>query len=166
MDPRTISDLQPLLFRNVQRLREYATLAADSNHERVTVAQERVLGAVFSHYPQGAKLKDIAKVLSLSAATISQTIDQLVREGLLDRVQSTEDRRAISIQPTEKCARIKEMNCERFAKLFSEAFGEFGADDIDLFGRMLEALLKTTTTYYENEKKKQSQVLVASEETA
>lgn len=166
MDQFQPTDIQPLMFKVAQRLREYATLLADSNHEHITVAQERVLAVLFSHFPHGAKVKDIAKELSLSPATTSQTIDSLVKEGLLDRVQSQEDRRAVIIQPTEKCARIKQVNSKRFAVLFAEALSKNSQDEIDCMGNMLLSLLETTKKYNDNEKKKQSQVMVIAEEHA
>ncbi len=167
MDANKELEAWPMIFKMAHGLREYGTLAAGAGcnkHEKITIAQERVLGVVFSRYPEGVMLKDIVKELSLSAATISQTIETLVREGLLDRVQSKHDRRAVSIQPTPRCAELRSINLRRFNTLFHDALQTYSQEERDLFIRMMESIIAKTKQYHDCEKKKQSQVMCAVEE--
>lgn len=48
------------------------------------------------------RLGDLAEVLMIDKSTTSRVVDSLVRKGLIARVHSMEDRRAVRLAPTKK----------------------------------------------------------------
>ncbi len=66
---------------------------------KLTIAQIRVVAVIFEHQPDGMMLKDIADELHLTPGAVSQTVDNLVREGIVERTVSPTDRRAVLIRP-------------------------------------------------------------------
>ena len=69
-----------------------------------------------------ATVSDIAKSASLSVATASQAIDQLVRLGLVSRHRSVEDRRMVLVRISEKGAKKLLQVPPVRHKLFSSRF--------------------------------------------
>jgi DNA-binding MarR family transcriptional regulator len=67
--------------------------------EEVTLPQYRVLVLVAQ---QPRRAVDLATVLNIAPSTGSRMCDRLVRKGLLQRSQATEDRRSVSLTLTEE----------------------------------------------------------------
>ncbi|MEG2075864.1 MAG: MarR family transcriptional regulator [Victivallaceae bacterium] len=60
-----------------------------------------VIGIIFS--PAGKKrVKDIAEELGITPGAVSQVVDKLVRDGVLDRCTDAEDRRSVVITLSEQ----------------------------------------------------------------
>lgn len=55
-----------------------------------------------SHHPDGVAVKDLATTCHVTSGAITQQIDALVTQGLLERVESTKDRRIVLIKLTTK----------------------------------------------------------------
>ena len=90
-----------LLWKTARKLRDRVERGGGDISIRSFSPRAEALDAVFAH-PDGVMLKDIAIEVGRSAGAASQTIDALVGEGLVERVVSRRDRRALVIFPTEK----------------------------------------------------------------
>jgi DNA-binding MarR family transcriptional regulator len=66
----------------------------------LTVPQFRVL-AFLSHH-EGASLSDVAEHIGLTLPSMSRAIDWLVRQKLVDRAPSVDDRRRVTLNLTEE----------------------------------------------------------------
>lgn len=75
----------------------------------ITVRENRVLSLICmltEDKPSGVTLKELAAVMKLAPATVSELVERLVQKDLLIRVQNPDDRRAIQITPTEHTQKL------------------------------------------------------------
>ena len=77
---------------------------------RLPLSQLRVVGVIYDRHPDGVMLKNIADELKLTPGAISQTVDVLVRENIVERSTSPSDRRAILLRPTAMGLKLKEQH--------------------------------------------------------
>jgi DNA-binding MarR family transcriptional regulator len=78
------------------------------NIMRVTLAQTKTVGLILERHPDGIMLKDVAKELGITPSAASQTVDALVKEGIIERCVSERDRRAVLLRPSPKGREIRE----------------------------------------------------------
>ncbi|MED1205696.1 MarR family winged helix-turn-helix transcriptional regulator [Heyndrickxia acidicola] len=78
----------------------FRLVKSDADRIGVTVVQLKVLHHISTCPNIG--LGELAEHLRLTNSTVSGVIDRLVHNGLIDRVTSPQDRRAISLQLTER----------------------------------------------------------------
>ncbi|HNE05172.1 MAG TPA: MarR family transcriptional regulator [Anaerolineales bacterium] len=78
-------------------VRSYIRATATSKFD-ITVEQFHVLRFV----RKGMSISELAIAKNISRPAISQAVDVLVKKGLLTRVQSTKDRRYVTLALTEK----------------------------------------------------------------
>ncbi len=70
----------------------------------------------------GITLIDLASALNLDTSTISRTIDNMVRDGLVERKANADDRRYIDISTTDAGQKIfDEINCT-FDQFYADIF--------------------------------------------
>ena len=113
--------------------------------DRLTGAQERVLGSVFSHCPKGAMVKDIAGELGLTPGAVSQTVESLVREGMLERRTSETDRRAVTVHPSEMCRRFRDANLGHFNNIMEKALSSVSQQERLAFLKVLKIVEQSFT---------------------
>ena len=76
----------------------------------------------------GTTLIDLASALSLDTSTISRTIDNMVRDGLVERKASADDRRYIDISLTDAGQKVfDEINCT-FDQFYTDIFNSIPAE--------------------------------------
>lgn len=93
------------------------------------------------HSPE-AKASDIARASGLSPGAVTQVCDELVKDGMVERTRSLDDRRVVHIQITDGGREIVERfrNSRRekirtvLAKLGEQDAGEF----VRIFGRVVD----------------------------
>ncbi len=138
-----------LIFQASHNLKEYALgIIGVEKTAHITVAQERVLAVVFSS-PDGIILKDIAAELHLTPGAVSQTIDSMVRDGILERIASPHDRRAVSIIPSARMMEYKNQNADIFKKIINEAWSDVNAKEREAFVEILEKIIAKTAPHRE-----------------
>lgn len=135
-------------FRAAHMLREYALTMSEGKPDKITVAQEKVLMVVFSN-SDGIMLKDIAKELQLTPGAVSQTIETLVRDGVLQRAASIRDRRAVIIRPTERALRIQKTNEGIFKEIMTQALEKVTENDRKAFVRVLGNIYEIAHSLHE-----------------
>ena len=72
----------------------------------VTMLQHAAIHAVREQGP--LNITGLAEQLRLNQSTVSSLVDRMERDGLMRRVQSSSDRRAVSLRLTEKAEQIAE----------------------------------------------------------
>lgn len=91
----------------------------------------------------GLSLKELAEKLSLEKSTVSRSIDQLTKNGFIDRVIPPDNRRSIKLELTEKgikaCKDIH-WNSDNYIEL---AFKNMPPTDQDEFLRLFRTLTGT-----------------------
>lgn len=120
-----------MLWKTAEKLRRHGGKA-----EKGRSAREAVMEVVIAH-PDGIMVKDIAKAISRSPGSVSQTIEMLVRDGMVSRTVSQRDRRAVTIHPT---ARGRAARADYFLSLngmVSEALASVTAEEREVFEKVL-----------------------------
>lgn len=93
-----------------------------------------------SHFKDGVSVKDLADKCHITSGGATQQIDALVEQGLLERVESKQDRRVVLIQLTKKAKAelkaFKQAQFDEIADAFTELSNEDVAKLIDLLGKI------------------------------
>ncbi len=96
---------------------------AFSKHEHKdlpTRAQMGILYAVSIHHE--SSIKDLAGRFSMSSSAVTQLVDSLVKDGMLERVEHALDRRKLKLSITgkgkEKLAEARNAHATSLAKIF------------------------------------------------
>ena len=103
------------IWRNLMRLADRlgsSGIAECDLPNRLPLPQLRVIGVIYDRHPAGVMLKEIADELKLTPGAISQTVDVLVRENIVERTTSPTDRRAILLKPTAMGLELKEQHAQ------------------------------------------------------
>jgi MarR family transcriptional regulator for hemolysin len=88
----------------------------------------------------GATQRMIAMRLQVTDVTAGRLIDRLCAEGLLERHEDPEDRRAYRVYPTAQAQPVLAELQELAASHAREAFAGFQADDLAELGGLLDAI--------------------------
>ena len=96
-------------------------LASYTNQKgELTLIQIRTL--LFIRKKGSVRASDLSREFNVTPATITAQIDRLVEDGWLERINSTEDRRAINIAVTKKTDKqldsIVEDNLKKYSWIF------------------------------------------------
>ena len=102
----------------------------------ISIPQLKLLGCLFRCQGEGMRLKDIAFEMDITPGGMSQAVDVLVRNGLVERCNSEVDRRAVSIRlSSEGKARRKKVH-DFFVGMTEELIEDISDDDLEAFCRV------------------------------
>ena len=102
----------------------------------ISIPQLKLLGCLFRHQGEGMRLKDIAFEMDITPGGMSQAVDVLVRNGLVERFSSEVDRRAVSIRLSkEGQAKRKKIN-DFFVGMTEELIEDISDEDLETFCRV------------------------------
>lgn len=102
----------------------------------ISISQLKLLGCLFRHKGEGMRLKDIAFEMDITPGGMSQAVDLLVRNGLVERFSSEVDRRAVSIRLSDEGkAKRKSIN-DFFVSMTEELIEDISAEDLETFCRV------------------------------
>lgn len=145
-----------LILQTSDLIKNYAATMGNTAVDRITLAQQSVLSVVYSHHGGGVRVKDIAEELHLTPGAVSQTVEALVREGIVERVTDDHDRRAVLIRPSEKGRKIKEMASTHIGQIMRDVLAEVDDGDIEGFIKVINLVMEKVHERYETLKKTQS----------
>lgn len=140
MEPRHGLSWQ-MIFRIAYLFKQYGFMECDAHAEKMTITQEKILGVIFSH-ADGVMLKDIAKEMRLTPGAVSQSVDLLVREGLVEREAAPHDRRAVIIRPTSKGRDVRDRVGKKFTRVMESVLSDEEPAARESFVVILEKLYK------------------------
>ena len=145
---RSVTDSEAV-WRNLMRLADRLSSTGVTDCDlpsRLPLSQLRVVGVIYDRHPAGVMLKDIADELKLTPGAISQTVDVLVRENLVERTTSPTDRRAILLRPTAAGLELKEQHARQINAVMQTISKDVKSEDFDIFTRVLANLLEQINT--------------------
>ena len=111
------------VWRNLLRLADRLSSSGTTNCDlpaRLPLSQLRVMGVIYDRHPEGVMLKEVADELKLTPGAISQSVDVLVRENLVERTTSPSDRRAIQLRPTAAGLALKEQHSQNIENIMEK----------------------------------------------
>jgi DNA-binding MarR family transcriptional regulator len=114
----------------------------------LTVPQIKTLFFVSNH--GGTNPTRLATALGVTPPNVTGIIDRLVEQGLLVRQNSSEDRRVLVLQTTEKGESILSGLRERRTEAMREILEYLDADNLSQIVKGLAELARVAQTYEEN----------------
>ncbi|MBV9842030.1 MAG: MarR family transcriptional regulator [Sphingomonadaceae bacterium] len=105
-----------------------------------TRAKWMLIGTVAAN--PGATQRMIATRLEVTDVTAGRLIDRIVAEGLLERREHPQDRRAYCVYLTGAAQPLLDMLARTARTLESEVFAGFSDGELELLGQMLDRLAR------------------------
>lgn len=102
----------------------------------ISIPQLKLLGCLFRHQGEEMRLKDIAFEMDITPGGMSQAVDVLVRNGLVKRVSSEVDRRAVSIRLSEAGQAQRKRLYDFFTGMTKELIEDIPEEDLETFCRV------------------------------
>jgi DNA-binding MarR family transcriptional regulator len=133
VSPELVADeLRPVLLRLARGLRH------ESEQFGITSRQVTLLWLIKTR--PGLSLRELAAEERISPPALSGSVDRLEREGLVERVRSTEDRRRVGLVLTPHGRRLLGRVRERRTAWLSARLGTLDPDELEAVERALEPL--------------------------
>lgn len=129
--PYLLAQAHSLLTRHVTRF------AAEQNSSRNDF---RVLVTLVDN--NDLSLGQLAKMMQIKQPTLSRIIDKLVFAGLVERRESTDDRRAIKIRLSPLGQREAKPLLKQAQKFNDEIVSSLGAEDSEALKRILNRIIE------------------------
>jgi DNA-binding MarR family transcriptional regulator len=113
-----------------------------------------LLKVVKNSGPSHCRIQDIADVLGIEAPSVSRTVQELERDGLVTRQQDDTDRRASQVRLTEAGVRqLAKLQSAKRARL-NAALHDWSNNDRQALARLLHQLAEAFTTSTETKQTK------------
>ncbi len=132
-----------LLFRVTDALRNQSQKKSPDPTKKITLARLRIMGCLFEHNGKPLMLKEIAEKFNFTPGAVSQTIDSLVKEGMVERLASPTDRRAVCIRLTCEGEEIRNHLDRSFTGSMEKLVAEIPKEKLESFLEVLEFLLSS-----------------------
>jgi MarR family transcriptional regulator for hemolysin len=117
-------------------------LTFDQEAERIGLTRAKWSVVAEANRDPGATQRNIAMRLQVTDVTAGRLIDRLCAEGLLERHENPEDRRAYRVYPTAPAQPILARLQDLATVHAREAFTGFSDDQLAEFDEMLEAIAR------------------------
>lgn len=99
------------------------------------VGQEMLLCGLWDK--EGVTQAELAEKVMIQPATVTNMLQRLEREGIVERTPDTDDRRISRVYTTEKGRDMEEAVQEKWSRLEQEAFGGLNVEERFLLRRLL-----------------------------
>ena len=113
------------LFDVSDILRNTSYYLLEKNKVQFNFAEFPIVQFFFERPDARPAMKDLLAVTGLSSGAVSQAVDALIQDGLLERVRSEQDHRSILIQVTEQLREFRKTPLHHFEKML-EALQVYG----------------------------------------
>lgn len=120
---------------------------------RTTLGKLRLMNYLFflsSKKKEKPMVKDLAARFHLSSGVISQTLNALIQDGMVERIDSTLDHRIIRVQLTQQGLRMRRQCATSYTCFMQNFFSRIEPEKVELFDRILDL----TISFLRNEGKR------------
>ena len=100
------------------------------------VGQEMFLCGLWAN--EGVTQTELAQILQLQPATVTNTLQRLEREKIIERRDDLDDQRVSRVYTTQKGRNLERLVNEKWSQLESEAFDGFTVEERVLLRRLLQ----------------------------
>lgn len=114
-----------------------ARLEAALEEQGVSLAKHGVLN-LLAHEPEGVPLTDVARRLACVKSNVTQLVNRLEAEGLVERREDPGDKRSKRAALTPEGRRRWEASSRALDRAACTLLGEFSAEEQELLRRLLE----------------------------
>lgn len=108
----------------------------------LTKSQLDILNYLDQHPDQMTCQKDLQNYLHVSNATINGLVNRLEQNGYIYRITNSEDKRKVSIHPTEKANQIKDLFLTTIYNLEQKMMAHIAPDKQEELVNLLEQMIQ------------------------
>lgn len=108
----------------------------------LTKSQLDILNYLDQHPDQMTCQKDLQNYLHVSNATINGLVNRLEQNGYIYRITNSEDKRMVSIHPTEKANQIKDLFLTTIYNLEQKMMSHIAPDKQEELVNLLEQMIQ------------------------
>lgn len=108
----------------------------------LTKSQLDILNHLDQHPDQMTCQKDLQNYLHVSNATINGLVNRLEQNGYIYRITNSEDKRMVSIHPTEKANQIKDLFLTTIYNLEQKMMAHIAPDKQEELVNLLEQMIQ------------------------
>lgn len=108
----------------------------------LTKSQLDILNYLDQHPDQMTCQKDLQNYLHVSNATINGLVNRLEQNGYIYRITNSEDKRMVSIHPTEKANQIKDLFLTTIYNLEQKMMAHIARDKQEELVNLLEQMIQ------------------------
>ena len=108
----------------------------------LTKSQLDILNYLDQHPDQMTCQKDLQNYLHVSNATINGLVNRLEQNGYIYRITNSEDKRMVSIHPTEKANQIKDLFLTTIYNLEQKMMAHIAPDKQEELVNLLEQIIQ------------------------
>ena len=132
------------LFHLTDILREMhdnSNCRADTPPLHTTLAQAKVMGTILWGPDEGCSIKEIAEKLHITSGAVSQIVDKVVHEGLVERIAAANDRRSVKVTLSAQGTALHERLNRYFEQATSQLMAGIPQEKINVFNEVLEHMI-------------------------
>ena len=134
-----------MLFRVVDRLRAKSARNVSIPNMKITLGKIRIINYLFVREGEPPMLKEIAETFGLTSGAVSQTVDALAADGVVERIPSAVDRRSVHITLTPFGLSIRKQLESYLTDVMSGILDDVPEDKQEAFLEVLQDMTETFT---------------------
>ena len=134
-----------MLFRVVDRLRAKSARNVSIPNMKITLGKIRIINYLFVREGEPPMLKEIAETFGLTSGAVSQTVDALAADGVVERIPSAVDRRSVHITLTPFGISIRKQLESYLTDVMSGILDDVPEDKQEAFMEVLQDMSETFT---------------------
>ena len=134
-----------MLFRVVDRLRAKSARNVTIPNMKITLGKIRIINYLFVREGEPPMLKEIAETFGLTSGAVSQTVDALAADGVVERIPSAVDRRSVHITLTPFGLSIRKQLESYLTDVMSGILDDVPEDKQEAFMEVLQDMSETFT---------------------
>ena len=134
-----------MLFRVVDRLRAKSARDVSIPNMKITLGKIRIINYLFVREGEPPMLKEIAETFGLTSGAVSQTVDALAADGVVERIPSAVDRRSVHITLTPFGLSIRKQLESYLTDVMSGILDDVPEDKQEAFMEVLQDMSETFT---------------------
>ena len=127
-----------ILDRTARRVKQYAQTSFAQNDFNITIDQWSVIKILYQEDPMTHK--DLSERSGKDQPTLTRIIDNIIKKGLVKRVEHPSDRRCLQIRLTEAGRKKVEELSPNIASIRMKAWENLSDDDFANFTRILDTI--------------------------
>lgn len=144
-DPRSADDDLELVVGVSARISRISTIVLSTLDAPLTFRQYRTLSRVLDGRD---RLQQLARLANLSMPTVSETVDGLVRRGLMRTTRSATDGRAIVLHVTDEGAEAARAGGLALMEFVGSLVADLAPEDREHLRRTLGHVFDAATDYF------------------
>ena len=144
------SELNSKLIRRIWQLRRWNVDAMLGEQEKLYYGQFPILMYIIQH--PGCKQKDIADEFVLSRASVTKSIQRMLKNELVTRTINQDDERQVQLYITERGEKLVSSWQDALVGVENKSFKGFSNEEIDKLNEFLRRMADNLETDYTRNK--------------